>query len=125
GVGWTAAWRGGCRPPVGAIGGGPPPAAPPFTPKTGPSDGSRIATTERLPRRRRPSARPIVVVDLPSPAGVGVMAVTSTSAPSGRPLTRSIASQRIFALWLPYGSRSAPFSPSVSPIAPDRSSFTP
>jgi len=83
---------------IGAICVWPPPVPPPFTPNTGPSDGSRMATIERLPSFRRPSARPIVVVDFPSPAGVGVIAVTSTSAPSGRPLTRSITSQRIFAL---------------------------
>lgn len=45
----------------------PPPAAPPFTPKTGPSEGSRRATALLTPRRRRPSARPMVVVVLPSP----------------------------------------------------------
>ena len=33
---------------------------------------------------RRPSARPTVVVVLPSPAGVGLMAVTRISLPSGR-----------------------------------------
>ena len=76
----------------------PPPVPPPFTPNTGPSDGSRIATMARLPSRLSPSASPMVVVDLPSPAGVGVIAVTSTSAPSGRALARSIAPQRIFAL---------------------------
>ena len=31
----------------------------------------------------------MVVVDLPSPSGVGVMAVTSTYLPSGRPDNRS------------------------------------
>src|SRR5438093_9003418 len=102
----------------------PPPVPPPFTPNTGPSDGSRIATIARFPSRRSPSARPIVVVDLPSPAGVGVIAVTRTSAPSGRALARSIASQRIFALELPYGSRSPPFNPRASPIAWIGWSFT-
>ncbi len=83
---------------IGATWVWPPPVPPPLTPKTGPSEGSRIATIARLPSRRSPSASPIVVVDLPSPAGVGVIAVTSTSAPSGRALERSITSQRIFAL---------------------------
>ena len=39
-----------------------------------------------LPILPRPSTRPMVVVDLPSPSGVGVMAVTSTYLPSGRSL---------------------------------------
>ena len=79
----------------------PPPAAPPLTPNTGPSDGSRRATMARRPSLRKPSASPTVVVDLPSPAGVGVIAVTSTSAPSGRPLARAMASQRTLALKRP------------------------
>ena len=52
-------------------------------PNTGPRDGSRRATTDRLPIFRSPSARPTVVVVFPSPAGVGVMAVTRMSLPSG------------------------------------------
>ena len=51
-------------------------------PNTGPNEGSLSATTASLPMRLNPSARPMVVVVLPSPAGVGVMAVTSTSLPS-------------------------------------------
>ena len=54
----------------------PPPAAPPFSPKQGPSDGSRSATMLRLPRRDRPSPRPMETVVFPMPAFVGVMAVT-------------------------------------------------
>ena len=81
--------------------------APPLTPNTGPSDGSRSATIARSPMRRKPSASPIVVVDFPSPAGVGVIAVTSTSAPSGRSAARAIACQPTFALKSPYGSRSS------------------
>ena len=50
----------------------------------GPSEGSRRQTTARLPMRLRPSPRSTVVVVLPSPAGVGVMAVTRISLPSGR-----------------------------------------
>ena len=37
-----------------------------------------------LPMRFSASPRPTVVVVLPSPAGVGVMAVTRISLPSGR-----------------------------------------
>ena len=38
-----------------------------------------------LPIFPRPSTSPMVVVDLPSPRGVGVMAVTSMYLPSGLP----------------------------------------
>src|SRR6185436_108718 len=65
----------------------------------------------------RPSARPTVVVDLPSPAGVGVIAVTSTSAPSGRPAARAIASRPILALKRPYSSKSSPPRPAFSAIS--------
>ena len=60
----------------------PPPAAPPLTPNTGPKEGSRSATTTFLPMRFSPSARPMVVVVLPSPAGEGEIAVTKISLPS-------------------------------------------
>ena len=60
----------------------PPPAAPPFTPNTGPRDGSRSATITFLPIFLIPSASPTVVVVFPSPAGVGEMAVTRMSFPS-------------------------------------------
>ena len=68
--------------PYGATWAQPPPAAPPLTPNTGPREGSRRATTDFLPSFRRPSASPTEVVVLPSPAGVGVMAVTRISLPS-------------------------------------------
>ncbi len=42
-----------------------------------------------LAQPRRPSARPTVVVVLPSPAGVGLMAVTRISLPSGVDLSLS------------------------------------
>ena len=88
--------------------------APPFTPNTGPSDGSRSARTAFFPSRRMPIARPIDVVVFPSPAGVGLMAVTSTSLPfprggwSGWFRARS----SIFALPRPYGSMSSSWRPS-------------
>ena len=44
-------------------------------PKTGPIDGSRRATIDFLPSRWRASAKPTEVVVLPSPAGVGEIAV--------------------------------------------------
>mmetsp|Transcript_5438 Transcript_5438/g.22536 ORF Transcript_5438/g.22536 Transcript_5438/m.22536 type:complete len:657 (+) Transcript_5438:826-2796(+) len=60
----------------------PPPAAPPLTPKIGPCDGCRIVVTTRL-WSVAPSAceRPIVVVDLPSPRGVGLTPTTTTRLP--------------------------------------------
>ena len=59
----------------------PPPQAPPFIPKQGPSEGSRKAITDFLPIFLRPSPSAIVTVDFPSPAAVGVIAVTKTSFP--------------------------------------------
>jgi hypothetical protein len=82
-IGTTCAW--------------PPPAAPPFMPNTGPSEGSRSAITQRLPMRFSASPRPTTVVVLPSPAGVGLIAVTSTSLPRG-PLCRSSQARSILAL---------------------------
>ena len=45
--------------------------------------------TAFLPILFRPSPRPTVVVVLPSPAGVGVIAVTRISLPSGRSCQRA------------------------------------
>jgi hypothetical protein len=70
----------------------PPPAAPPLTPNTGPSDGSRRHATGRLPIAPSPCVRPTSVVVLPSPAFVGVIPVTHTTLPSGRSLRRSSTS---------------------------------
>ena len=75
----------------------PPPAAPPLMPNTGPSEGSRSAAAARSPMRLRPSVRPTVTVVLPSPAGVGLIAVTKTSWPWGS----RRASSGILALVLP------------------------
>ena len=66
---------------IGTICAYPPPQAPPLIPKQGPKEGSRKATTDFFPIFRSPSARPIETVDLPSPAGVGVIAVTRISLP--------------------------------------------
>ena len=67
---------------IGTICAYPPPAAPPFMPNTGPRDGSLRAAITFFPILRSPSVSPTEVVVLPSPAGVGVMAVTSISLPS-------------------------------------------
>ena len=56
----------------------PPPAAPPFLPKTGPKEGSRRATHDFLPILFRASDNPIVTVDFPSPLEVGLIDVTNT-----------------------------------------------
>ena len=61
----------------------PPPAAPPFIPKTGPKDGSLIAAADNLPILFKACVSPIVTVDFPSPAGVGVIAVTKINLPLG------------------------------------------
>src|SRR3989337_619363 len=61
----------------------PPPAADPLMFIVGPPDGCRIAAVTFLPRFPRPSTNPMLLVDLPSPRGVGVMAVTSMYFPSG------------------------------------------
>ena len=42
---------------------------PPLRPKTGPIDGCRSASADRLPILRSPCARPIEIVVFPSPAG--------------------------------------------------------
>src|SRR4030042_2589241 len=61
----------------------PPPAAVPLTFIVGPPDGCRRAPPTLLPLLPRPSIRPQDVVLLPSPSGVGVMAVTSLYFPWG------------------------------------------
>ena len=54
----------------------PPPASLPWMPNTGASDGSRSVTIDRCLRRAVAVARPIATIVLPSPNGVGLMAVT-------------------------------------------------
>ena len=58
----------------------PPPAAPPLMPNVGPWDGCRTHVKTRLPQWA-PSAwhKPTVVVDFPSPRGVGVIPATTTA----------------------------------------------
>ena len=59
----------------------PPPAAPPLIPKVGPWDGCRTHVSTRVSRcAPRAWLSPTVVVDLPSPSGVGVMPATTTAA---------------------------------------------
>src|SRR5215212_6774610 len=59
-----------------------------------------------------PCASPTVVVDLPSPSGVGEIAVTSTYLPRGRSASRrSIPSSVTFAFHGPYSSSSSSWIP--------------
>src|SRR5581483_3807579 len=73
-------------------------------PKVGPIEGWRMATVARLPILLSASPRPTVVVVLPSPSGVGVIADTTTYFAFGRSLSSSIASSFTFATSCPYGS---------------------
>ena len=54
-----------------------------------------------------PSFKPTEVVVLPSPAGVGVIAVTNISLPSGLSFKVSKYSKLIFAMCLPIGLKAA------------------
>ena len=58
-----------------------------------------------------------MVVVLPSPAGVGLMPVTRTSAPSGWSAWLSMKSNPIFALVRPYGSMAAGGMPAAAAIS--------
>src|SRR2546423_8594504 len=86
-------------------------------------EGCRIATVALFPMWPSASPRPTVVVVLPSPRGVGVMAETTTYLARGLPLSSSIASSLIFATSCPYGSRrcgSMPMLPAISGIGSKR-----
>ena len=61
----------------------PPPAALPLMFMVGPPEGCRMHPPTFFPLFPSPSIRPMEVVVLPSPRGVGVMAVTSMYFPSG------------------------------------------
>ena len=75
----------------------PPPVPPPLMPKIGPSDGSRSVTATLRPSTPKPCVSPTAVVVFPSPAGVGVMPVTTTSFPPRSDGAR-MASSAILAL---------------------------
>ncbi len=64
-----------------------------------------------------PWPRPTVVVDLPSPSGVGVMAVTRMYLAFGRSLSLSMDSSFTLAMFLPYSSISSRVSPIFSAMA--------
>ena len=94
----------------------PPPVAPPFKPKTGPNDGSRKHAITFLPTLDNPSANPIVVVDFPSPAFVGLIAVTNTSFPSGLSISVSMSLMFTLAFSLPYISKYSSGIPALCAI---------
>ena len=71
-------------------------------PKVGPIEGSLRAPTTFLPSLPSPWMSPIVVTVFPSPAGVGVIAVTTTSFPSFLSLSFSRLARGTFAMYLPY-----------------------
>ena len=86
---------------MGATCARPPPVAPPFMPKQGPSEGSRRQIMADVPMWFSASPRPIVVVVLPSPAAVGLMPVTRTSLPRGAAPVRWAKSSATLALKRP------------------------
>jgi len=67
-------------------------------PKVGPIDGWRMQSMTFLSIRPIAWVNPTAVVVLPSPRGVGVMAVTSMYLPSGRSARRSRISSFTLAL---------------------------
>ena len=77
----------------------PPPVPPPLCPNTGPKDGCLIVSATFLFNLPNPWVNPIAVVDLPSPRGVGVIAVTTTNFAF---LFLSMFSSGILALNFPY-----------------------
>src|SRR4030042_561014 len=85
----------------------PPPAAVPFTFIVGPPEGWRRAPPTFTPRLPRPSIKPQEVVLLPSPRGVGVMAVTSMYLPSVLSLRRSMTLRKSILARRPMGSISS------------------
>src|SRR5262245_61420537 len=71
----------------------------------------------RRPTRLSAIDNPIVMVVLPSPSGVGVIAVTSMYFPLGRPSSRFIRVRATFALYRPYRSSSSGSMPSEAAIS--------
>ena len=74
-------------------------------PKHGPRLGSLSATMAFLPIKLRPSVSPTEVVVLPSPAVVGVIAVTKINFPSSFLLSSLMKPESSFALKCPYGTK--------------------
>ncbi|MBA7697161.1 hypothetical protein ES703_105820 [subsurface metagenome] len=85
----------------------PPPAALPLIFMVGPPEGCLIHPPTLRPLFPIPSRIPMVVVVLPSPRGVGVIAVTSMYLPSGLSFRRSMILIKSSLLSLPIGSISS------------------
>src|SRR5918912_44606 len=86
-------------------------------PNTGPSDASRRQSATSFPMWPSPWVSDTDVVDFPSPAFVGVIAVTSISFPSGLAARRSSTDSETFALYGPYWSTSSGSSPAAAAIS--------
>ena len=95
----------------------PPPAAPPLTPNTGPKEGSRNAIIAFLPIFLNPSPKPTEVVVFPSPAGVGVIAVTKINFPFSLSALSFKKELSIFALYFPYISKYSSSTPAIFAIS--------
>lgn len=93
----------------------PPPAAPPLMPKVGPCEGCRMLVKTRF-FKCAPMAwqSPTVVVDLPSPSGVGLMPDTSTYLPFLLSLSRSSTESFTLALYDPCRSSSSGRMPAAA-----------
>ncbi|OLS21124.1 MAG: hypothetical protein HeimC3_37180 [Candidatus Heimdallarchaeota archaeon LC_3] len=96
----------------------PAPAAPPLIPKTGPKEGCLNVTIDLYPNFDSPCVKPIEVVVFPSPAGVGLVAVTSIYFPFGCFIISIFLSSdnEIFAIFLPNRSISSEVRPIVAAI---------
>src|SRR5690606_16519826 len=95
----------------------PAPAAPPLIPKVGPIEGWRNVSTDVRPMWFNPWASPTAVVVLPSPSGVGVMAVITTYFAIGRSAIVLTTDGSILATWRPYGTRYSSSIPSWAAIS--------
>ena len=108
---------------IGAIWLYPPPVAPPLIPNTGPKDGSLNAKIAFLPILLNPSANPIDIVVLPSPNGVGLIAVTNISLPFCFSCSFLYTFGEILALYFPYCSRFSSSIPNFIAILVTGSNF--
>mmetsp|Transcript_14284 Transcript_14284/g.37874 ORF Transcript_14284/g.37874 Transcript_14284/m.37874 type:complete len:229 (-) Transcript_14284:916-1602(-) len=84
-------------------------------PKVGPCDGCLMVVTTFFPKQfPRAWQTPIVVVDLPSPSGVGLIPDTTTKDPSGASCSRAATARTsTLALWRPQGMTSSLLSPAL------------
>ena len=83
----------------------------------GPNDGSRKQIMTFFPNLVNACPNPTVVVVLPSPAGVGEIAVTKISFPAFLSKTFCIKGKEIFPLYRPYLSIFPSSIPTIFPIS--------